>query len=109
MAKRSATELLEHYYMAMIYLLPIRDVDFLDKLCKHDLLPGDVKFQLESLTILSEKSSYFLDNVIRPRLAAGNSRCFSGLISVMKRSRYDNVKELAIKIEKELPTDAKCK
>ena len=109
MAKRSATELFEHYYTALVYSLPIKDVDFMDELLKHDLLPGGVKSKLESLTVHYERSSYFLDNVIKPGLAIGNSRCFVSLLTVMKYNKHDNVKDLATKIEKELTVDVKCK
>ena len=109
MAKISAAELFEHYYTVLVYLLPIKDADFMDELLKHNLLPGGVKSKLESLTILNERSSYFLDNVIKPELAVGNSRCFVTLLTVMKCNKHDNVKELAKKIEKELVIDIKCK
>ena len=108
MAKRSATELFEHYYTGLVFSLPIKDATFMDELCKHDLFPGDVKSKLESLTITYERSSYFLDNVIKPGLAVGNSRCFVSLLTVMKCNKHDNVKDLATKIEKELVVDIKC-
>ena len=106
MAKRSATELFEHYYMALVYSLPIKDVDFMDELLKHDILPGGVKSKLESLTVHYERSTYFLDNVIKPGLAVGS---FVSLLTVMKCNKHDNVKDLATKIEKELTIDVKCK
>ena len=106
MAKRSATELLERYYTVLVFSLPIKDADFMDELLKHDLLPGGVKSKLESLVELNERSSYFLDNVIKPGLAVGNS--FVSLLTVMKFNKHDNVKELAKKIEQELTIDVKC-
>ena len=110
MAKRSATELFEHYYTTLVYLLPSKDVDFIDELRKHDILPGGVKSKLESLSEINERSSYFLDNVIKPGLAVGNSRCFVSLLTVMKCNKHDNVKELATKIGKDLTIeDVKCK
>ena len=107
MAKRSATELLERYYTVLVFSLPIKDADFMDELLKHDLLPGGVKSKLESLVEVNERSSYFLDNVIKPGLAVGNS--FVSLLTVMKCNKHDNVKELATKIEQELTIDVKCK
>ena len=108
MAKRSATELFEHYYTTLVFSLPVKDADFMDELLKHDLLPGDMKFKLESLTVHKQKSSYFLDKVIKPRLAVGNSRYFVSLLTVMKCNKHDNVKDLAKEIEKELIIDIKC-
>ena len=106
MAKKSATELYNHYYMALVYSLPIKDVDFMDELLKHDLLPGGVKSKLESLTVNYERSTYFLDNVIKPGLAVGS---FDSLLTVMKCNKHDTVKDLAMKIETELTVNVKCK
>ena len=107
MAKRSASELFENYYIALIYLLPMKDASFVDDLLKYDLLPGDLKIRLASLTMNNQRASYFLDNVIKPGLAVGNSRCFVNLLTVIKE--HDNCKELAKKIENELAVDIKCK
>ena len=109
MAKRSAAELFEHYYSALVYLLPIKDTDFTDELLKHDLLPGDLKIKLDSLTLHNERSSYFLDTVVKPELAVGNRRCFVSLLAVMKCNKHDNIKNLAKEMEKELAVDVKCK
>ena len=108
MAKKSANELFERYYMGLVFSLPVTDIDFSDKLFEHDLLPGDLRTKLESLTAHNERSSYFLDNVIKPGLAIGDSRNFVNLLIVMKTSKYDNIKDLAIKIGKELAVDTKC-
>ena len=109
MAKRLPTELFEHYYTTFVYSLPMKDASFMDELHKHDLLPEDIKTKLESLTEHNQRASCFLDSVITPGLAAGNSRCFVSLLAVMRSYKHDNVKELGIKIEKELATDIKCK
>ena len=109
MAKRSATELFEQYYNALVLSLPMKDADFVEELLEHDLLSGDLKIRQESLTILNERSSYFLDNVIKPELADGNNRRFVSLLIVMKSNKHENVKDLAKKIEEELDIDLKCK
>ena len=110
MAKRSAIKLFDSYYTALVFLLPIKDIDFIDELVKHDLLPGELKIKLEQLTSHDERSSYFLDNVIKPGLVVDNIRCFVSLLTVMKCNKQDNVKELAKKLEKELVLDdIKCK
>ena len=109
MAKRSAMELFEHNYTALVFSLPMKDTDFIDDMLKHDLLPDDLKIRLESLSVLNERSSYFLDNVIKPGLAADNSRCFVSLLTVMKCNKHENVQDLAKKIEEELSIDIKCK
>ena len=108
MAKRSATELFERYYTTLVFSLPVKDVDFMDELLKHGLLHADMKSKLESLTVHKQRSSYFLDNVIKPGLAIGNNN-FINLLTVMKCNKHDNVKDLAKEIEKELVVDIKCK
>ena len=106
---KSSTELYKRYYVALTLLLPFNDANFMDKLLKHDLLPGDVKSKLESLTVHNERSSYFLDNVIKPALVVGNNSHFVSLITIMKVSEHDNVKDLATMIEKDLDVDKRCK
>jgi len=109
MAKRSAVELFEHYYTALVFSLPVKDENFVEELFERILLTEDVKSSLQSLAVCSERASYFLDSVIKPELAVGNIGKFVKLLTVMKSSNYDNVKELAEKIEKELAIDTKCK
>ena len=109
MAKRSANELFEQYYTALVFSLPIKDTDFIDQLLKYDLLPGNLKLKLDLLTEHDARSSYFLDNTIKPGLAVGNSECFVSLLAVMNNSKHDNVKHLAKRIEKELAIDTKMK
>ena len=109
MAKTSALELFEHYYQALIFLLPMKDDNFMEELCKHDLLTEDVKHELEKLSERRSITSYFLDNVIRAGLAVGDKKCFDNLLTVMNNSKYDHVKDLAKQIESEYDVDVKCK
>ena len=109
MAKRSPTELFGHYYTILVYVLPMKDATFMDELSKYDLLPEDIKAKLESLTERNQRALCFLDSVITPGLANGNSGCFVSLLAVMKSCKHKNVEELGIEIENELATDIKCK
>ena len=109
MAKKSATELFEQYHKILIYSLPMKDATFIDELLANDLLTGDSKIKLESLAVHNQRASYFLENVIKPKLAVGNSRSFVSLLTIMKNNTHDNVKELAKEIENELAIDTKCK
>ena len=83
MAKRSTAELFEYHYTALVYSLPIKDTDFIDELLEHDLLPGNLKIKMDSLSIHSEKLSCFLDNVIKAGLAIDNNKCFFDLLTVI--------------------------
>ena len=108
MAKRSALELFEHYYQALIVSLPMKD-NFMEELFKHGLLPKDVIHKLEKLSERKNRASYFLDNVIKAGLIVGNKTCFVNLLTLMNNSKYDNVRDLAKQIESEYDDDAKCK
>ena len=109
MAKRSALDLFEYYYQALIFSLPMKDDSFVEDLTKYDLLTGGFKAKLEALSINRERSSYFLDNIIKAGLAVGDKTCFVNLLTVMDNCKYDNVKDLAKQIESEYDADAKCK
>ena len=109
MAKKSASELFEHYYTTLMYLLPMKDATFMDELLKHGLLDGDLKIKLESNVMNNQRASYFLDSVIKTRLAVDDSRSFVSLLTVMKGYIHDNVKDLAKEIENQLAIDVKCK
>ena len=109
MAKKSALELFEHYYQALISSLPTKDPNFIEDLFKHDLLTEDIKSKLETLSGLQERTSYFLDYVIKPDLVVGSNVYFDKLLNIMKNSNYDNVKELARKVEMDYDINAKCK
>ena len=109
MTKRPASELFKDYYRTLVYSLPMKDATFMDELLKHGLLTADLKIKLESLSMHNQRASYFLDTVIKFRLTVGNNRCFVNLLTIMKSSTHDNVKELAKEIENELAVDTKCK
>ena len=106
--KRSVTDLFEHYYTALVYSLPMRDAKFLDDLCSHGLISERFKDELKSLTRCNERASYFLDHKIKPGLATGDITNLLTLFAVMKNCDYDDVKDLAEKIEEECIID-KCK
>ena len=108
MAKRSAYELLEHYYQTLSFLLPMKDSTFVEDLFKHDLLMEDFKPKLESLSTNKERASLLLDVIVRSELVVGYNRCFVDLLTVMNNIKYDNFKDLAKQIESELDIGVKC-
>ena len=109
MARRSALELFEQYYQALIFSLPMKDICFLEDLFEHDLLPEDIKHKLEVYSECNNKTLHFLDYVIKAELAVGDDRCFGNLLTVMNNSKYDHVKDLAKQIKSEYDVNAKCK
>ena len=106
MAKRSALELFDHYYQALIFSLPMKDNHFTEQLFRH---VQDIKQKLEDIPERKDRTSYFLDNVIKAGLAVGDKTCFVNLLTVMNNSKYDNVKDLAKQIESEYDVDVHCK
>ena len=101
--KRSSIELFERYHQTLIFSLPMKNAKFLGKLYENDLVFEDLN--LESLGTCNERASYFLDKIIKPTLEDCDNANFVKLLSVMKNSSYDHVKQ----IKKEFHIDAKCK
>ena len=106
--KRSMTDLLEHYYTALVYSLPMQDAKFLDDLCSHGLISEQFKDELKSLTQCNERASCFLDRKIKPGLATGDTTNLLTLFAVMKNCDHDDIKDLAEKIKGKCIID-KCK
>ncbi|XP_065920759.1 protein NLRC3-like isoform X2 [Dysidea avara] len=76
------------------------DAIFIAELFSANLLPGNVKNQVKSMTTQADKATHFLDHVIQPSVATG--RHFCDLIQVMEDSEYGDVKELAKLIRSKL-------
>ena len=109
MDKTSALQLFEQYYENLVYCLPLNDTDFIEDLSKHDLLPENIKIQLEKQSKHKERASYFLDNVIKPGLIDGDNTCFVSLLTVMKNSQYDSLKDIAVLMESQCNDNANSK
>ena len=95
------------YYEDLVQSLPMSDSIFIAKLFKNGLLPNNCKAELKSLSTSADKAARFLDDVIEPALKVDNesgerNAQFILLLSVMKQSGYDNVKQLAETITSEL-------
>ena len=75
--------------------LPMKDEFFLAELYASELLPGDLKSEIESLPTAAKRASKFLDDVIKPSVEEDDSRKLRMVLSLMNDF---NVKELADKI-----------
>ena len=64
--------------------LPINDM--IEELYANDLLPGDHKDKIKSLSTSKEKAQYFLDAVIDSSLEISYTKDFDKLISIMESS-----------------------
>ena len=100
-------DLLERHQERLVSVM--KDTNFMNKLVIHGPFRGKVKSKLEELITPDVRSSWFLRNVVKLGLNAGDSRCFVSLLNVMKSSKDDAVKDLAEEIEMELVIIMKCK
>ena len=104
MAKTSAKELFDHYNQGLLRCLPMKDYTFLEVLKKKKLLPDDVRSSLEQMTKTNERSSYFLEMIIKAGLDNGDDSHFRNLLAAMMESKHENVKDLATMILDKLGT-----
>ena len=86
------------YYSRLVKSLPMDDPVFLAELYSNDLLPGDTKAFIESQSTKAQKSSKFLDIIIKPTVERDDGTRFCVLVEVMKNYEDDNVWRLADEI-----------
>ena len=106
MAKTSAKELFEYYNQGLLVCLPMKDITFLEVLKRRNLLPDDVKSSLVQMDKTTERSSYFLEKIIKTGFDNGSDSHFTNLLAAMIESNYENVKDLAIEIQDKLGVDS---
>ena len=83
------------FYPQLVEMLPMDDVTFLSKLYTVNLLPGNVKDQVQSMNTSADKAAHFLDHVIKPSVTTGVGSLLDDLIKVIEDGEYDGVKKLA--------------
>ena len=106
MAKTSAKELFEFYNQGLLACLPMKDVTFLDVLKRKNLLPDEVRNSLKQMDKTIEKSSYFLEKIIKTGFDNGDDSHFINLLAAMTESSNVNVKDLSIEIQNKLGMDS---
>ena len=106
MAKTSAKELFEHYNQGLLAYLPMKDITFLEVLKRRNLLPDDVRSSLVQLDETTERSSYFLEKIIKTGFDDGSDSHFTNLLAAMKESNCENVKDFAVEILGKLVVDS---
>ena len=106
MAKTSAKELFEYYNQGLLGCLPMKDITFLEVLKRRNLLPDEVKSSLEQMDKTTERSSYFLEKIIKTGFDNGDDLRFTNLLAAMIESNYEKVKDLAIEIQNKLGVDS---
>ena len=90
-----ADKVFKQNYSALVKTLPMDSVEFRAELFSHDLLHGDCKAKLQTLSMTpAEKADYFLTNVIEPELGAGiSTKKFENLLEVMSRNGLETLAE----------------
>ena len=88
-------EVLKHHYPELLRLLPMEDNIFIGELFKNNLLPHNLKADINSLCTRADKVTKFLDSVITPSADNLNSINFNILLQVMMNSNDNAVKQLA--------------
>ena len=106
MAKTSSKELFEYYNQGLLGCLPMKDITFLEVLKRRNLLPDDVRSSLVQMDKTTERSSYFLEKIIKTRFDNGSDSHFTNLLAAMIESNYENVKDLAIEIMSKIDVDS---
>ena len=79
-------ETFRQYYSRLVKTLPMNDDIFTAELYTNELLPGDLKEYLESLSTSAKKASKFLDTVIKPSIDKNDVTRLSTLLRVMRNS-----------------------
>ena len=68
---------------------------FIAELYTNELLPGDLKNEIKSLTTSAKKATKFLDHVIEPSITNNDNRIFNILLTVMRSIDNNDVIRLA--------------
>ena len=92
-----AKSVITKYYVELIEVLPIDDL--LEHLDANKLLPRNYKAKVKSLSARKEKTTYFLDEMIKPGLSVGYIGQFNEMITVMESSDDPVVKHLMKQIQ----------
>ena len=88
------------FYVNLTKGLPMEDLTA--KLYSSNLLPGDHKAKIDSLSTRREKAQHFLDAVIKPSLDIGYTEQFVNLICIMESSDNHASQFLANKIRESM-------
>ena len=101
----TSAEVFREFYFKLVEMLPMDDAIFIAKLYSLNLLPGDLKEYIASLTTKADKATHFLDHVIKPSVMIGDGCCFNKLLNMMEDNEYQGVKKLAQLIKVRISED----
>ena len=99
----STDDVFRKFYSKLVETLPLNDATFVAMLYSRHLLSRELKNQLNlSDKTSAVKATIFLDSVIEPSVISGVGSSFDELLTVMKDSEYQCMKELAEQIKTSL-------
>ena len=92
-------QIIKQFYPNLVKTLPMDDACFRSVLYSADLLPGNLKDQVQSKPTRADKAEYFLDQIIK------NEADFIKLLEVLEQINDNNsMIELARQIRNEIDT-----
>ena len=96
----SSGEVLKEYYSKLVETLPMNDAIFVAKLYSCDLLPRDLRDQLNLLHKTSAyKTTLFINNVIEPSVSSGVGSSFDKLLNVMEDCDHKSVQDWVVQTD----------
>ena len=95
-----AESIIRKYYVHLIKVLPMNDVIFIAELYSADLLPGNLKEEVQSKLTAAEKADHFLQHGIK-----NDTENFNKLLTIMKSHNGDHLWKLAEKIQREITSN----
>ena len=98
----SVLEVFQEYYPQLMRALPMDDDYFIAELYAKQLLPNNIKADIESLPDSAKRATRFLDYVIKPYVEKNDCTKFHTLLSLLKKNDNTTIKALANKIRKSL-------
>jgi len=91
-------DVFKEFYLQLVKALPMDDVEFTSQLYSRNLLPGNLKEQVDAKPTRADKAAYFLDYGIEPGLNIDDRTLFYDLLLVMNESNNRVTIQLAKKI-----------
>lgn len=91
-------DVFKEFYPKLVKALPMDDVEFTSQLYSRNLLPGNLKKQVDAKPTTADKAMHFLDYGIEPGFSSDDGTLFHDLLSIMNESNNRVTMQLAKKI-----------
>ena len=98
----SVLEVFQEYYPQLMRALPMNDDYFIAQLYAKNLLPNNIKADIESLPNSAKRATRFLDDVIKPSVEKNDCTKFHTLLWLMRENDDSTIKALAENIRSSL-------